>query len=76
MWFWIALMTFFLIVFLLTWAAARSQGDMHHLGLQHGSGISGSGGGDLGDGGIAGGAAGGTGWGWGGDGGGGDGGGG
>ena len=47
MWFWIALMASFLIAFLLTRAVARSHGDLHYLGLQHGYGMSDAG--DLGD---------------------------
>ena len=30
MWFWIALMAFFLIVYLVTKAVVRSQGGIHH----------------------------------------------
>ena len=60
MWFWIALMTFFLIVFLLTKAVARSQGDLHNLGLQHGVGLSDAG--DLGEAGTGWGAGGDEGW--------------
>jgi hypothetical protein len=45
MWFWIALMAFFLIVFLVTKAVVRSQGGIHHVGLQQGYDVSLSGGG-------------------------------
>ena len=44
MWFWISLMAFFLIVYLVTKAVARSQGGTHHVGLQQGSDVSLSGG--------------------------------
>jgi len=44
MWFWIALMAFFLIVFLVTKAVVRSQGGVHHVGLQQGYDVSLSGG--------------------------------
>lgn len=44
MWFWIALMAFFLIVFLVTKAVLRSQGGTHHVGLQQGCDVSLSGG--------------------------------
>jgi hypothetical protein len=67
MWFWIALMAFFLIVFLLTKAVARRQGDLHHVGLQHGYGMSDAGDLDAGSGWGTGGDGG---WGAGGDGGG------
>ena len=40
MWFWIALMTFFLIVFLVTKAVVRRQGDIHNVGLQQGYDVS------------------------------------
>ena len=36
MWFWIALMAFFLSIVLVAKAAARSHGDIHQVGLQHG----------------------------------------
>jgi hypothetical protein len=56
MWFWISLMAF-LIVYLVTKAVVRSQGGIHHAGLQQGYDVSLSGGwsgtgdglGDLGD---------------------------
>ena len=38
MWFWIAVMTFVLFVFLVTKAVARSHGDIHHVGLYAGEG--------------------------------------
>jgi hypothetical protein len=44
MWFWIALMAFFLSVFLVTKAVVRSQGGIHHAGLQQGYDVSLSGG--------------------------------
>ena len=44
MWFWIALMAFFLIVVLVTKAVARSQGGTHHAGLQQACDVSLSGG--------------------------------
>ena len=40
MWFWIALMVFFLIVFLVTKAVIRSQGGIVHAGLQQGYDVS------------------------------------
>ena len=66
MWFWIALMAFFLIVYLVTKAVVRSQGGIHHVGLQQGYDVSLSGGwsgtgdglGDAGAGWIDGGAGG------------------
>lgn len=67
MWFWIAVMTFFLIVFLAAKAMARGQGDIHNLGLQHGYGMN-----DADDPGGAGSGWGDGGWGGGGDGAGGD----
>jgi hypothetical protein len=74
MWFWIALMAFFLIVFLVTKVVVHSQGGIHHVGLQQGCDVSLSGGwsgtgdgldglGESGAGGSAGGAAGDAGWG-------------
>jgi len=74
MWFWIALMAFFLIVFLVTKSVVRSQGGTHHNGLQPGSDVTLSGRwsgtsegldglGEAGAGGSAGGAAGDPGWG-------------
>jgi hypothetical protein len=73
MWFWIALMAIFLIVFLVTKAAGRSQGGTHHVGLQRASDVTFSGGwtgtgegldrlGEAGAGGTVGGAAGDAGW--------------
>jgi hypothetical protein len=44
MWFWIAVMAFFLIVFLVTKAVVRSQGGIHHAGLQPGFDVGLSGG--------------------------------
>ena len=44
MWFWIVLIAFFLIVFLVTKAVTRSQGGVHHVGLQQGHDVSLSGG--------------------------------
>ena len=44
MWFWIALMAFFLIVYVVTKAVVRSQGGIHHVGLQQGHDVSLSGG--------------------------------
>lgn len=44
MWFWILLMTFFVIVFLVTKSVVRSQGGIHHVGLQQGYDVSLSGG--------------------------------
>jgi hypothetical protein len=44
MWFWTVLMAFFLIVFLVTKAVTRSQGGIHHIGLQQGHDVSLSGG--------------------------------
>lgn len=44
MWFWIALMAFFLIVYVVTKAVVRSQGGTHHIGLQQGHDVSLSGG--------------------------------
>lgn len=40
MWFWILLMAFFLIVFLVTKSVVRSQGGIHHVGLQQGYDVS------------------------------------
>ena len=45
MWFWIALMAFFLIVFLMTKAVLRSKRGIHHADLQQGRDVSLSGGG-------------------------------
>ncbi len=67
MWFWIAVMAFFLIVFLVSKAVARGQGDLHNVGLQHGHGLR-----DTGEAGGAGDGWGGGGWDGGGDGAGGD----
>ena len=44
MWFWIVLVAFFAIVYLVTKAVVRSQGGVHHAGLQQGSDVSFSGG--------------------------------
>lgn len=58
MWFWIALVAFFLIVFLVAKGVGRGHGDIHNVGLQHGYGMS-----DAGDPGDAGGGGGDGGWG-------------
>ena len=74
MWFWIALLAFFLIVFLVTKAVLSSRGGTDHVGLPQGWDVSISGGwsgtgdgldglGGAGAGGSAGGAAGDAGWG-------------
>ena len=40
MWFWIALLSFFLIVFLVVKVAARGRRRIHDVGLQQGSDVS------------------------------------